>query len=224
MAGRILKLDIRSADFTKPSVIVLILANLIPLYGVIFLGWEAFPVLVLFWMENVVTGIINVIKMLVCSPGNPSQWAAKLFLIPFFCFHYGLFTFVHGIFVLTVFGDFLNSTSSGLFDLHALDSAFRHYNIIWPFLALTISHVFSFAVNYIGKGEYKETTLSALMSQPYARVVVLHITIIAGGFLLMVLGSPIAGLVVLVILKTAIDIVTHLRQHRKQSHGRLPAS
>ena len=58
------------------------------------------------------------------------------------------------------------------------------------------------------------------MGAPYARVVVMHVAIIAGGFLTMVFGSPAALLFVLVVLKTIIDVELHLREHRaKSAHG-----
>jgi hypothetical protein len=53
------------------------------------------------------------------------------------------------------------------------------------------------------------------MGQPYGRVVVLHVTIIAGGFLIGSFGSPIFALIMLLVLKTVIDIQAHLREHKK---------
>jgi hypothetical protein len=53
------------------------------------------------------------------------------------------------------------------------------------------------------------------MMQPYARVVVLHVTILFGGFAFMALHAPAAALVVLVALKTALDLRTHLAERRK---------
>ena len=58
-------------------------------------------------------------------------------------------------------------------------------------------------------------TLEALMHQPYARVIVLHITIIAGGFVILALGSPVMGLVLLVALKSGVDVKAHLKERRK---------
>jgi hypothetical protein len=51
------------------------------------------------------------------------------------------------------------------------------------------------------------------MGQPYARVVVLHLTIIGGGFLVMALGAPVLGLLLLVVLKIGVDLAAHLREH-----------
>src|SRR5690349_10588501 len=94
------------ADWLRPSVIALVLANLVPVAGVFLLGWEIFPLMFLFWSENVIIGGINVLKMLTANPESPLSWAGKLFLIPFFCFHYGMFTFVHGILVVAMFGGY----------------------------------------------------------------------------------------------------------------------
>jgi hypothetical protein len=57
----------------QPSVIALVLANLIPLAGVFVFHWEVFPLLFLFWLENVVIGIVNVLKMLFASSGDVVQ-------------------------------------------------------------------------------------------------------------------------------------------------------
>ena len=53
------------------------------------------------------------------------------------------------------------------------------------------------------------------MTQPYGRVVVLHMAILGGGWAMMALKSPLVGLVLLVVLKTAIDIKAHRAERRK---------
>src|SRR5690348_18190227 len=74
-----------------PTAAVLIAANLVPLAGVLFFGWSVFSTLLLFWVENVIVGAFNVLRMLVAQPQIGAMWAAKLFMIPFFTFHYGMF-------------------------------------------------------------------------------------------------------------------------------------
>lgn len=83
---------------------VLVLANVAPLIGVLAHYWTVFAVVLLYWCENVVVGVFNVLRMLCARPQDGLAWAGKAFLIPFFCVHYGMFTFVHGIFVLGLFG------------------------------------------------------------------------------------------------------------------------
>ena len=84
-------------------------------------------------------------------------------------------------------------------------------------IVLAISHGISFWFNYIGRGEYLRVTPIELMGAPYARVVVLHLTIIFGAFVSIALGSPVGALVVLVILKTALDLRLHAREHGRRT-------
>jgi hypothetical protein len=201
-----------------PSVIVLILANLVPLAGVLLFGWEVFPLLLLFWLENVWIGALNVLKMLLAA-GGPLPHAAKLVLIPFFCVHYGGFTAIHGVFVFALVG----GSSRGVlpdFDLVVRQIAGQH---LWLAVSgLALSHAFSFGWNYLRGGEYRTTTVDSLMTQPYGRVMVLHGALIGGGFLILALGSPAAALALLVILKIALDVAAHAKQHALGRTTRLP--
>ena len=48
----------------RPSVIVLLVANLIPILGVLFFDWDVVSLLKIYWAENVAVGLVNVLKML----------------------------------------------------------------------------------------------------------------------------------------------------------------
>lgn len=206
------RLKIDGSDLKSVSAIMLILVNLFPVFGVVFLGWQVFSIMFLFWTENVIIGVINVIKMILASPDDKFGWASKIFMIPFFCVHYGGFTLVHGIFIFVLFGGFFDKFETIESTPDALRVMFTG-DLGWAILALAASHFVSLVTNYIGKGEYKKSSLGLLMGQPYGRVVILHLTIIFGGFLITVFGSPVAGIVLLIILKTFIDLKAHLSQH-----------
>jgi hypothetical protein len=201
------------ADLKRVSVITLILVNLFPIFGVLFLGWQVFSILFLFWTENVIIGAINVVKMALAPADEKFGHGSKIFMIPFFCVHYGVFTLVHGIFIFVLFGGFLDNFEDFTDFPDALGTLFTA-DLGWAVLALAASHIVSLVANYIGKGEYKKASLGMLMGQPYSRVVVLHLTIIIGGFLLSIFGSPVAGMVLLILLKTFIDLMAHLMQRR----------
>lgn len=202
------------ADWRRPSVIALLLANLVPVFCVLFLGWEVFPLLLLFWFENAIIGAFNVLKMLMANPEVPLGWTVKLFIIPFFCFHYGMFTLVHGIFIIVLFGGKMES-GAGFPGPETFWRIMLEYHLGWAVLGLAISHGISFASNYIRNGEYKRANLMQLMMQPYGRIIVLHITILGGGFLMMMLHSPTIGLLLLVALKIALDLGGHLAERKK---------
>ncbi len=198
---------------SRASGALLVAANALPLAGVLAWGWEVFPLLVLFWMENVVVGALNALKILLAAPGEARLWAAKAFTLPFFCFHYGLFTLLHGVFVLTVFGGKGYEVHDPLSVLGAALRAASDYGLWLAGGVLAASHAFSFAWNYLRRGEFRAASPKALMAQPYGRVMVLHLVIIVGGFGALALGSPLWALVLLVVLKTALDLRAHVKEH-----------
>ena len=126
-----------------------------------------------------------------------------------------MFTLVHGVFVIGFFGGGFKSQGGLLPSVGTLWQLVTQNHLEWPFLGLALSHGISFVHNYLWLGEYQQAKLQALMAQPYGRVVVLHLTILGGGFLMMALHSPRAGLVVLVLLKMAIDLAAHWRERTK---------
>jgi len=195
-----------------PSLAALVIANAIPLVGVLFLGWTVFPLVFLYWLENVVVGGFNVAKLLFAQPRQPAYWLGKAFLVPFFLLHFGGFTYVHGVLVVAFFGP----KGTRPFDLlTAVPAAIQANQLGWGLLGLVVSHGLSFYWNYVKSGEYERASLNALMSQPYGRVMVLHRTVLLGGWVVMLLGSPVFALVVLVVLKTAADWRGHRAERQK---------
>ena len=205
----------------------LLIANILPMAGVLFFGWDAFAIVLLYWAENLVIGFYNILKMAFSAVPNPAMHFGKFFMIPFFMIHYGGFTALHGLFVLIMFkqdtGDsFLNGHPwpcffvflQLLFNVIAKTLSIIPPNMLYAICGLLVSHGISFGYNYLYKGEYRQKSLQALMGEPYGRIIVMHIAIIAGAFLTMSMDSPVGILVMLVILKTAFDVKLHLREHR----------
>jgi hypothetical protein len=221
---------IQIEKYTKNYPLVcLVAANLVPLYGVAFADWDAFSIVLLYWAENLIIGFYNVLKIVFVKVSKPSDNLGKLFTIPFFMLHYGGFCAVHGLFILVIFGKD-PKMSSFMNELHLpcfLIFFELLYGVIEQLLAIVppafifaaaalfISHGISFVYNYILKGEYLQTNAQQLMGSPYGRIMIMHIAIIAGAFLTAALHSPVSILIVLVVLKTIIDIKMHLRERRK---------
>ncbi len=205
-------LELAQTPWKRPSVWLLVAANLVPVYGVLALGWEIFPLVLLFWIENVVVGAFNVLRLLVAQreEGDPP----RLFIVPFFAFHYGIFTLVHGVFVFALFSPGGFGAAGGPFGVASgAERAASDFGLVWPVAALFGSHAFSFVANFIVGGEYRRTSLHKTMARPYGRVVVLHVAILVGAFLIHGLGSPVFGLVLLIVLKIGLDLRAHVRSH-----------
>ena len=205
-----------SSDIWRlPSVLVLVLANTIPLWGVLLLGWEAFPILFLFWAEGVVIGAFHVLKMLAARPTEWGHWVMKVFLVPFFFVHYGMFAAGHVTFLIHMFGGDATADLGFPPDPAVLFGIIDRDHLTWPLAAFVVSHGVSFFINYLGKGEFRRMVPVVMMMTPYARVMVMHLTLFAGGFLMMRAGDPAGGLVALVVLKTILDLGAHLRERRR---------
>jgi hypothetical protein len=196
------------------AVVALVVANLVPLVGVLAFGWELLTILAIYWLENGVVGVFNVLRMASArgarGASGLSEAAAKVTMIPFFCVHYGIFWVVHGVFVFTLpafAGPVAKETAFGEWvDAGTLAGAV---------LALTISHGVSYWMNFLRGGEYRRVSAADLMMAPYGRVVVLHLTILFGGIAVAVTGASVAALVLLVVLKTILDLRFHLGEHSR---------
>lgn len=194
----------------------LLLVNFLPIFGVFFLHWSIFIILFMYWLENVVVGLYNVLKLFRCEtktkdvPKNVAWLVGlgKTFIILFFVFHFGMFTFVHGIFVSILF------YKPGLTSM----------DVILMFAALMFSHGISYHVHFLRGEEYKKVTFSEIYKAPYSRVIVMHMVILFGGFLLMTLRSEIWPLILLIVLKTVFDLKAHNAEHSpaKKTHSVKP--
>lgn len=126
----------------------------------------------------------------------------KLFLIPFFLVHYGAFTFGHGLFLYVFFG---RPDLSPVVLLSGL-------------IPMLLTYIVQFQREYIASGRYLAASPIELMFAAYPRVIIFHLTVSLGGFVVLALGTPVVGLIVLVALKiVAESIVAFLSQHRMPS-------
>ena len=201
----------------------LLAANLLPLAGVYLWGWSLTDLLLLYWLENAVVGLYTVMTLLAAWPEDRSRWsrvAAKVFTVPFFVVHYGMFWIGHGIFLLAFFGGDMRTVpnqAQGFFLAPILESWQRFDVLIWPVAAMLVSHGIAFLINFLASGEYRNSKVNELMMRPYGRVVILHVTIVAGGFLALLLGPSLAVLLLFVTVKIVADVFGYLRASRRVS-------
>ena len=123
------------------SSLALIIANVVPIAGMIFLGWELSDVMVLYWAESAVIGFFNVCKMAVIG-----RWMTLL-AGPFFIGHFGAFMSVHFLFIYTIFVKGLQGDSVAGGSLAEVGQLFFG---LWPALAILFaSHALSFYRNFL---------------------------------------------------------------------------
>ena len=205
-----------------PSAIGLVVANLVPLVGVVWFGWDLFEVMWLYWAENGIVGAYALLRIVSAGLGGWVSIASKLFLAPFFVVHYGLFWAVHGVFVYALFGGGRTNpidAEEGFFS-SILTSDLPDEALV----ALALSHGMSFAFNYLASGEWRTAVATEEMFKPYGRVVILHVVLIAGGFLLLRADGGLLALALFIVLKTGLDLGIHLKAHQIRRRARTPAA
>lgn len=193
-------------DLLRPAALALILMNFIPLWGVIFWDWDVANILHLYWAENVIYGLITILRILT-NQHRGKTFSERFFLSVFFTIHYGLFCYGHSVFVFS--GAILEES-----EITALAYLSTNWLVILGFFG---SHLVSYFYNYLGRGEAQRMKAEKVMFLPYRRIVILQVTIILGGMAVMSLGSSAGLIAVLVIAKTMGDLVLHFREHRKSS-------
>ncbi len=202
----------------------LIIANLIPLLGVLFFGWDAMSLLLLYWMENLVVGGYTLIRML------HAGGLKALFPAAFFTFHYSFFCAGHGFIIVgisTVGTDFDHAAfdfDDGpfpfgmLWNLLILTAQISPGLLTLPLLAFIASHGISTFVNHFVRKEDAGRQVEDIMFDPYRRIVALHIAILLGSFAVVGTGggSAVPALLILVVMKITIDLQQHRAAHRKR--------
>lgn len=192
----------------------LIGSNLLIIVFAVVFNVGALSVMLAYWMESVVIGVLNVIRMLTLpsyTPKNPKHRVqavvgsliGKLFFSVFFALHYGGFHYVYLMFITTA----LPSLSG--------EKIMRPEFIIAAASVLFLQHLINFITERVtGTDSDKATILDiiSLMFRPYMRIFPLHLTIIFGGIagiIVMQAGRryvTLAFLGVFVLVKAFVDL------------------
>jgi len=172
------------------SDILLILVNLVPVFGVWFNEWSPTEAFLVYCLESVVVGLYNVLAMLIVTQfkkkdiwqnGGAEFMVSGYGFIAFFIVHYGFFVFLQmGIF-LTVAK--ING-SPGVFELLFHIKKYLPVNVQWLLLLFIIGNGLAMVKGFIISGDYKTTSLGVLMFSPYARVFIQQFCVILGSLFL----------------------------------------
>ncbi len=202
---------------SNPIVLIGLVVDLLPIYAVLAWGWSATPLVLLYWMENLVAGAMT-IPRIVISGGRFGGigLAAGAGLSVFFVFHYGLFCAVHGTFLMAFisFAEVMKTADVAepvFMDVPAmvrfgLQSA---QHVDWVLYAIIAFQVLVFAWEFMAKGEWKRSTPIAEMFAPYGRIVVLHFGIFAGAAALFLLGQPMVGVLALIVFRAVFGVINN---------------
>ncbi len=190
--------------------------SLVPLAGVMWFGWSASTLLLVFWSETLLAGTANVVRIglhrrLTRARGHwhrqiddSSKRKSKsetTFLAEYATILY-VFTFAHGLF-LGIFLMILNQNwrGEGPSPWQIDVASFRS-----GMLAVAGITAFELLYDLMSLGQKPFSWLKARMQVALGRVVILHLVVIFGAFLMMRYETPMSFLAILVGLKTLMDL------------------
>jgi Family of unknown function (DUF6498) len=195
--------------------LLLIAANLLPVYGVWFLGWHPTEAFIVYALETFIVGFLTILKMLIITiVKGKDDWQNNgsstkqhgLFFIFFFIMHYGIFTLVQ----TSIFSQAANITPPG--------SGMFHFFLNWPsYINAEIAYMlYAFIAGYVAKNlipfiwnkEYKTKSMILVMFEPYGRIFIQQFTVILGSMFLS-LGLGKIFILVFALVKILFDMVDY---------------
>lgn len=193
----------------KGALLSLIAVNIvIPMIGLGVFRWDAATLLFVYWGENIVVMFYALLRLAFSKHVDDvrvndrrvplSGTASKLFVLGFFIVHFGIFSLVHLGFLVSIF-----ATESFSVYLHA---------ILIGAPLLFVSHGVSFVQNFWFR-ERQTVPTYELMVKPYARIVPIHVAIILSGFFVFWTDAPLAGAIILSVVKLLFDVRLHAGSH-----------
>lgn len=200
---------------SRPLVLAGLAVDLFPIIGVIMFGWSAAPLVMLYWMENVIAGVMTLPRIFLSGASFGARGVLiGLFLCAFFIIHYGLFCAVHGSFLMMFIGlseGSIDGQLSSLMDVPAMFAfgltAGQHVD--WFVYSIIAFQMLVLIFEFLIRKEWLHTNPLAEMFAPYGRILVLHFGIFAGAAALFILGQPVVGVLALIVFRSVYGVVTN---------------
>jgi hypothetical protein len=202
-----------------PPHLGLLLFHLMPVAGVLLFGWNATALLLLYWGENVILGLVTLAKVAL-------SWLAKgpWYLLPaafycgFFVVHYGIFCAVHGVMIFVVTDPAGEPRLEHLLGV-VLDRMNGQTWLLWNMILIGAFHGFQFYAHWMFPRAWRHADPQVEMFQPYGRIVVIHVALLGGGFAAQALGQPVVVVAALALLKALFELGSHLADDEVTSGG-----
>lgn len=202
---------------------ILILSNIVPLAGILFWGWDTFVLLCLYCLETAVIGFWTILRAATMSrdPGSVAgrSIAGTLALGGFFTVHAGLFMSVHMLFIYTLFA---GPWTGRIHDARDFIRLIVIGKDLWiPLVALFVGQGAIFINDAVNRFVFAKVPLTnadtgEIMGDFYKRIVIMHVAIMGGAFIAQAIGTA-APLIVLVLLKIAIEIRFQMKARKETS-------
>jgi len=195
---------------TKISFLLIILNNLIPFLGVIFLSWNVFEILFYFLAEGMVICFFTMIKIFISKKPETLPFTPVDIFLEFkkFKLKTQLQVKINALYLLCVF--YIIFAGSLLLLIHESTGIYfpKNLNLLMMIIFPFIVHLISFFSNYISNKEYLKISPMQQIMKSLVRFIPVIIYVIVGAMF-----GQYGIMFMLVIAKTIIDYYSHIQEH-----------
>jgi hypothetical protein len=206
---------------------LIIITNLVPVYGVWFEGWSATEAFIVYALETIIIGLFTILKLLMATlarkqdtwyNGEQKTQVSGFFFIFFFFMHFGLFALVQ----MSIFAQSADINPPGA----GMTYFFFHW---WEFINRDIAiMLFGFILSYfmrsfypfVADKYYQTQSMTLMMFQPYGRIFIQQFTVIIGSMFLTFHGDKIF-ILIFALIKIVFELYFHFEAYLDKSVGDL---
>lgn len=185
--------------------IALVFINLVPLLGVVFFNWQPVKVVMFYWLETLTLGVDTLLRMLCIGLSARPFKLAGLVMCVVFCFHFGLFSSVHGYLILELLNQ--NDLLPNYKVEHVLPNSVnmaRQLELLMPVCVAWVCYGLMTLKDMLTQ---RLTSLNHEMMRPYKRIAVQQFAILGCAFLSVMLPrTAFLLMLVMVVVKTVVDV------------------
>ena len=171
---------------------LLLAANLAPIAGVLFAGWDPYQVFLAYCLETMVIGFLTLVKLGVASafrkktdpqPEVAGKPAGGIGFMLFFLVHYGLFVVIQTSLFLGA-ADVVEDSTFPFFKFMSNPAAYVTQQGWLVLVIFALCYAFEQLFSYFREKEFLTQPMVQMMFEPYIRIFIQQITVILGGFAL----------------------------------------
>ncbi|UYN99778.1 MAG: hypothetical protein KIT02_00595 [Devosia sp.] len=187
------------------TLVLTVLSAILPLFGVLFAGWDIFTLMVFYWCETLVIAFWTVLTIAfhigeapVVRDRRTGMPIKSGISAGFIALHASVFMGVHLFLMSALYGD---GWSDRIWSVEGFVRTMVIGENLWPILLLIFLYRGAVFLE-----DRRQASLVPTVAALYVRIVVMQFVIIFGGWGVMLTGSGMIGLLLLIGLRLAIEL------------------
>ncbi len=199
---------------------------LVMIAGLFWWGWSPLMVVMAYFFETIIIGVIHMVKMAIVlrwgdaqnreEQTNPKESLHHPGVILFFMVHYNMFVAGQSIFIFSFFSNKVPAFSSAFNIFENYGWLFRQQEFVLLFAIQGVTQLAYLIRNWLLPAKYKEQTMQAMFMQPYLRIFIQQFATIFAGFFFIFMQSGMAAAMLLILLRLMVDcLLVAARYHEK---------